>query len=96
MGHAINHCGLTRAIGQAGLTRHDFQEEVMNRAAELITAAQTGQNGPKPHKLAGVELVAQSVATHVIDEGARQVACDMNVDLRQLKELAASQHISSC
>lgn len=96
MGHAINHCGLTAAVQDAGLTARDFQEEVMNRAAELITTAQTGQNGHTPHRLAGVELVAKAVATHVIDEGARQVAGDLGVNLTRLKVLAASEHISSC
>ncbi len=96
MAHAIDHCDLYAEIARK-MTADDFKEEVMSRTAQLVTDAQTG-NGKvsKPHKLAGVELVARSVAQSVIDAGARQIAEDLRVDIGELKELAASTHISSC
>jgi hypothetical protein len=93
--YAINHCGLRNAILDAGMSRADFTEAVMKRTGEIVSDAQTGKQSAA-HKFGGVELCAQSVARVVIDEGARQVAQDLDVDLERLKNLATSAHISGC
>ncbi len=92
--YAINHCDLRDKI-KSVMSREDFKEAVMERTGEIVSATQGGTS-KKAHKLHGVELVAQSIARSVIDEGAKMVAEDMGVDIDQLKELAASEHISFC
>jgi hypothetical protein len=93
--YAINHCELVEEIRNKNLDSDDFKEEVMNRVPGIIESIKTGKT-TKPHKLAGVELVAFSLAIHVIEEGARQIASDLDVDLDRLKKHAVSEHISSC
>jgi hypothetical protein len=79
----------------AGMDSFSFNEEVMQRAGEMVVAAQGGDPG-KPHKFSGVELAARAVANYVIEKGASILAKDMGSDLAQLKKLAASEHISDC
>lgn len=93
---AINHCGMTAEAQNAGYTKEDFQEAVMERAGQLVTKAITGEDPGSPHGLAGVELVATAVANAIVEEGARQVAQDLGVNLGELKKLAQSTHISIC
>ncbi|HRY31324.1 MAG TPA: hypothetical protein P5328_02980 [Candidatus Paceibacterota bacterium] len=92
--HAINHCGQRDSI-KAELSREDFQEEVMLRAGRIVEGLQSGKTS-SPHKLKGVEMVAQVIALDTIRAGAKILCEDMNVDFDQLSKLAASEHISSC
>lgn len=95
-GNAINHCGMRDEVKfDAKLSPEDFNEEVMKRAEEIVVSAHQGIT-TKPHKVAGVELVAYVVAQTVIREGARQVAEDVGSDLERLEALAKSEHISFC
>ncbi|MBT6691378.1 hypothetical protein HOB10_03540 [Candidatus Parcubacteria bacterium] len=94
MHNVINHCELYREV-QGSMDTADFQEAVMTRAGEIVEAAKNGQTSD-PHNLRGVEIVAWSVAQHVLNEGARQIASDLGVEIDRLKRQASSQHISSC
>ena len=93
--HVINHCGFTAEIKKAGIDELGFRELVMERDGQIITSITSGQP-TAPHKFAGVELAAFAVAMSVINEGAEEIARDLGTDLDDLKELASSQHISSC
>jgi len=96
MSHAINHCELTSQVREAGHSVDDLKEMVMERAGQIVAEAFTGGKKSKRHDLPGVELMALSVAMHVINEGANEVAGDLELDLGELKEHATGEHISSC
>ncbi|MBI4020895.1 MAG: hypothetical protein HY369_01495 [Candidatus Aenigmarchaeota archaeon] len=91
----IDHCTFTGKIQEA-MSADDFKEAVMARAGQIVASVLKGDNGSKPHKLAGVEVVAASIARSVIEGGAGAICRDMDVSLVQLRELARSTHISFC
>lgn len=97
---AINHCEITSQIGIGKkMTKEDFTEVVMVRSGEIVLdvmEVRSGKTKSKPSKVPGVEIVAHAIATHVIDEGAERIAKDIELDLKQLKDLASSKHISFC
>lgn len=92
--YAINHCGITDEIKNK-MTTADFQEKVMERVGEKLTALQGGEVKPTSEYPA-VELVANVIASEVAESGARQVTEDLNLDLDRMIRLADSEHISGC
>ncbi len=92
--YAINHCGITAEISDA-MSSADFQEKVMERVGEKLTAMQGGQEEPAS-EYAAVELVANVIATKVAEQGARRTTDDLGLDLDRMINHAKSEHISGC
>lgn len=92
----INHCDMTTAIKNAELDKEAVMEEVMDQAGKIIYAQLNGKEAPDAHEHAGIQLMATSVALHSIEQGAKEVAGDVDIDLEALKQHAAKQHISAC
>jgi len=82
--YVINHCGFYQQVLDSGMDSADFTEAVMEQVGKIVEGTLAGKS-VKPHKFPGVELVAKSVALHVIEDGARQVAQDLDVDVDRLK-----------
>lgn len=95
MGYSINHCEQRDNIKRMGLSSDDFKEVVLVRVGAIVSDAQSGKQS-KPHKLAGVEMVAQVIAHKVLHQGARELCNDFDVNLDRLAEHASATHISSC
>jgi hypothetical protein len=93
--YSINHCELVSKAQDGGLDEAGFKEAVLERTFQIVEAARINKV-TKPHEFEAVEIVAQSVARHVIEEGAKKIALHFSANLEDLKRLAASQHISSC
>lgn len=97
--YAIDHCEMSRDIFDSGLDSDDVRELVIERSGEIIeNMLKDGKKGD-PHEFPGIELMAMSIASHVIDEGAIKVAKDFHIreeEMEKLKSHAASRHISTC
>jgi len=93
--YPINHCALVEEVEKAGLGASDFQEAVVARAAQIVEDAKANRRS-KPHRFQAVEIVGNVIAQHVLEQGAKKIARDFNINLERLMELAASEHISSC
>lgn len=92
--YAINHCGITAQVSDA-MSSADFQEQVMERVGEKLTAMQGGQEEPAS-EYAAVEIVANVIATKVAEQGAKEVTDDLGLDLDRMIRHAQSKHISGC
>ena len=93
--HPIDHCGMCDKIDSV-MENGDFEEAVLARSGQIVRSAVTGKQVGGPHKLAGVELVANRMASRVLDEGADQVCRDLGKSFDALSKHASSEHISSC
>lgn len=98
MGYAIDHCEERAAVREADWSSQDFSEAVMERVGEIVEDTFiSGKRAKRPsHKFRAVEIVAYSIAQHVIENGASTLANDFGQDLERLKQLAVSTHISGC
>ena len=98
--YVINHCDLVSKMRRKKMSREDFMGAVLYRAGKIVNNVVENLVGTKkklkPSKNKGVEITATAVANQVIDKGAEEIASDMGISLKTLKEQASSTHISSC
>lgn len=93
--YTIHKCGMEADLKANGLDRMDIQEQVLNHA-DLITRALLAGEPMPVHSRPGIQLLSIAVANNVINQGASGLARYMNINLAELYEQAASDHISSC
>ncbi|NTW45725.1 MAG: hypothetical protein HGB18_01560 [Candidatus Moranbacteria bacterium] len=95
MGHAINHCGMRDAIKEAQMEEADIMEEAIMHADKIIKAKLLGGNA-EPHKMPGIQLLAIVIADSSLAAGAENLSADFGIDLDDLRNHAASEHVSYC
>ena len=93
---AINHCGISGKMKRNQMTKEDVMEAVLDRAGVMVANLMAGKGHGKAHENEGVELLSISMANSIIEAGAKRLADDFEIDLKELQNHATSRHISSC
>ncbi|QQR82624.1 hypothetical protein IPJ70_00725 [Candidatus Campbellbacteria bacterium] len=93
--YPIHKCGMEWDFQANGLDKHAAAEQALGHSALIVRAQLAGQPIPV-HARPGVQLLAVSIANHVIADGAQRLATYIGLDLDRIKKTAASDHISSC
>ena len=76
------------------MTSFSFSKDVIDRVRQIISATLECRSLGKPHNLTGVEITAQTIASHVLDEATAIICQQMGTSIGQLMEYAREIHIS--